>query len=199
MMTKYFAAAAVLLAATFASTAAEAQDKSRSERFFVGVGLEGNGVVVEDSDTESGGGIGLVVGYGFTRHLAVFGQLSGASIESADGMGSYGLGHFDLGLRAHFRAPTKTVVPFVQFGVSGRGMQQDLLGDEIEASGAGGMFGAGLNAHFTPAVAFSAAAVWTVGNFSDFKVNGTSLPVDSFGVTTARVHVGIVWFPQSPR
>lgn len=174
------------------------QGKSRSRGFFVGVGLEGNGVVVEGSDeAESGSGFGVTVGYGFNRQVAIYGQISGANIDSSDGFGSYGLGHFDIGVRGHFRAPEKTVVPFIQVGLSGRAAALDFFGDRVETNGAGFAFGGGLNAHFTPAVAFTTHVVWSIGNMSNGKVNGVTVPLDSFGFGTARVHVGVVWFPQS--
>jgi hypothetical protein len=177
-----------------ATTSASTQGKSRSMGFFVGVNYEGNGAVVEDIDgADSGAGFGVTLGYGFTPQLALYGQLSGASMES----GSYALGHFDIGLRAHFRAPAKTVVPFVQVGLSGRAFRQDVFGDTVEAGGAGFSFGAGLNAHFTPAVAFTTGVAWAVGNLGNFKVSGISVTDESLGLTTARVHFGIIWFPQA--
>lgn len=175
----------------------QAQDKSRSQGFFVGGGYEGNGVVFEDQDSsESGAGFGVTVGYGFTPNFALYGQFSGASIESDEG-DDYGLGHFDFGARVHFLAPAHRVVPFVQAGISSRALAVDDGFDELEGSGIGFAFGGGLNAHFNPALAFTAGVVWSMGNVGDFKVNGTALDIDSFGMTTARIHVGIIWFVQS--
>jgi hypothetical protein len=96
----------------------------------------------------------------------------------------------------HFRAPAKTVVPYIQAGLSSRAVNQDFGSDDIEASGFGLAIGGGINAHFNPALAFNAGVVWSLGNISNFKVNGSSVDLDSTGLTTARVQVGIVWFPQ---
>jgi len=170
--------------------------KSRSMGFFIGVAYESNGAVADGYDTEGGSGLGFTVGYGFTPHVALYGQFSGASIEAPVANGK-ALGHFDLGIRLHFRAPEKTVVPFVQIGLSGRAVREDYAGDTVEAGGAGVAFGGGINAHFSPAVAFSVGVTWSVGNLSEAKLNGVAAPVDSLGFTTARVHFGIVWFPQA--
>ena len=188
---------ALIVSAT--PTLANAQDKSRARGFFLGGTYEGNGVVVEDSDTtESGAGAGLIVGYGFTQRLAVFGQLSGASVESADGSGNYGLGHFDVGMRVHFLAPAKRVVPFAQVGLSSRAFAQDIGVNRIEASGTGVSFGGGVNVHFKPALALTTGVTWATGNLSDFKLNGNSSgSLDSLGLTSARVYVGVIWFPQA--
>jgi hypothetical protein len=75
------------------TVAAQTQNNSRSMGFFVGGGLEGNGVATEGSDEiESGTGFGVTVGYGFTPRVAIYGQLSGASVETVSGLGDYGLG-----------------------------------------------------------------------------------------------------------
>jgi hypothetical protein len=190
----YVTMAALFVAASPAT--AHAQDKSRSQGFFVGGSYEGNGITVDDAEsTESGSGFGVTFGYGFTRYLALYGQFSGASIESEDG--DYGLGHFDIGTRVHFRAPAKTVVPFIQAGLSSRTLRQDFGPEEVEASGFGFAVGGGINAHFKPALAFTAGATWSIGDIGDFKVNGAAVDSDSVGMTSARVHVGIIWFVQS--
>ena len=95
---------------------ATAQNKSRARGFFVGGSYEGNGVAFQNGDGAGlGPGFGVTLGYGFTPRLALYGQLSGVSDDSV--YGNYGLGHIDLGLRVHFRAPARTVVPFVQLGI----------------------------------------------------------------------------------
>ncbi len=172
------------------------QGKSRARGFFVGVSSEGNGVVLDNNDeADSGAGFGVTIGYGFTPKLALYGQLSGGSVEDADG--GYGVGHFDLGLRVHFRAPANTVVPFVQAGLSGRALTRDIYGDNLELSGVGVAFGGGINAHFNPALAFTTGVTWSVGNIGNAKVNGSAVSFDPYGVTSARLHLGIIWFPQS--
>ena len=79
---------------------AEMGSKSTSSGFFIGLGLEGNAIVPTENGVsgvaESGGGVGMVPGYGFNPHWSIYGMLSGASIDAADFSGSYGLGHFDL-------------------------------------------------------------------------------------------------------
>jgi hypothetical protein len=189
------AAIGAFLAVTLPTTA-NAQDKSRSQGFYLGVALEGIGVVFEDADTtDSGSGLSVTVGYGFNPKLSLYGQFSGASVEDGD-RDDYGVGHFDIGTRVHFRAPAKTVVPFIQAGISSRAIKQDFGRDEVEGNGFGLAVGGGINAHFNPALAFNAGVVWSVGNVGDFKLNGSSAGLDSAGMTTARVQIGIVWFPQ---
>ena len=96
----------------------------------------------------------------------------------------------------HFLAPAKLVVPFVQGGLSGRAVSQEFGADKKEFGSLGFAFGGGVNVHFIPALAFTTGITWSVGNVDNIKVNGIDVPVDSFRMTTARFHVGIIWFPM---
>ena len=172
-----------------------AQNKSRARGFFFGGLYEGNGVAFQNgSRANLGPGFGVTFGYGLTPTLAVYGQLSGVNDNSV--YGNFGLGHVDLGLRVHFRAPVKTVVPFVQVGLSSRALTQIGL-NTAEAGGAGVAFGVGINVHFNPAMALSTGVTWSAGKVDNFKVVGNDVLVDSPAMTTARIHVGIIWFVQS--
>jgi hypothetical protein len=101
----------------------------------------------------------------------------------------------DIGARVHFLAGTHKVVPFVQVGLSRRAMRQDVGTNTATASGGGVAFGGGLNAHFTPAFAFSAAVAWSVGDFSSFQLNNQTVSQNGLSATSARIHVGVIWFP----
>jgi len=200
MKRPYRLAVATLIGLAASAATASAQQgvlKSRSSGFFLGVGLEGNGLSTDNSGTtttESGAGGALLLGYGFSPRWSLYTEVSGANMN-ADGGGTYTLAHFDVGARVHFRTGPNTVVPFIQFGVSGRGISQDISGSTYQASGAGVSFGGGLNAHFTPTVAFSGSVTWSVGNFSSYKVDNQSVAGDPVNATSARVHLGLVWFP----
>lgn len=186
--------AACLLFIASPAHAQQVPQKSYSSKFFVGFGFEGTGIV--DSTTqESGSGAGLVLGYGFSPRWSLYGEVSGAGINGGDGGFTFTrtrLTHVDMGTRVHFRAGTNTVVPFVQFGLSGRGESRDITffseTHTVSSSGAGVCFGGGLNAHLNPAFALSAAVTWSVGNVSGNAGRATS----------TRVHLGIIWFPGAP-
>ena len=75
-------------------------------------------------------------------------------------------------------------------------MSGDIGVDEVEFGSLGFAFGGGINVHFIPALAFTTGLTWSLGNVDTVKINGTDIPVDSFGMTTARFHVGIIWFPM---
>jgi hypothetical protein len=175
----------------------QATTKSRSAGFFLGLGLEGNAIAENEDNapTESGNGGGLVLGYGFSPRWSIVAQFSGAAMEAERG-GEYALAHFDIGTRVHFRSGPSIVVPFVQLALSGRAIGEDVNGTDVTASGAGFTFGGGLNAHFTPAVALSAALTWTVGDFTDYKVDGRAVEGEKLSATSGRLHLGLIWFPR---
>lgn len=190
----------LLGAASFAllalgSSSVHAQ-RSRSSGFFIGVGVEGSGIKPDEAGTveENGGGAGLTLGYGFSPRWSMYSEFSGANIN-ADGGGTYQLGHVDLGARVHFRTGPNMLVPFLQFGITGRGIAQTVNG--VDATGIGGGFtlGGGMNAHFSPKVALSGAVSWTAGRFDSFTSDGQSVPGTAFNATSARVHLGLIWFP----
>ncbi len=143
---------------------------------------------------ESGSGGGLVLGYGFNSKWALYGDGSGATMNASDGR-TDSLGHVDLGVRRHFRTGPNVVVPFIQFGLSGRTVSESINGNTVTGSGGGVSAGVGLNAHFTPSFAFSADATWAIGDFTNLEVNNSAVSSDAINVMTTRVHVGVVWFP----
>lgn len=168
---------------------------SRSSGFFAGLGFEGDGLATSGNPTESGGGAGLILGYGFNRTWSLYTEFSGATMNSSDNSGSYKLGHFDLGTRIHFRSGENTVVPFIQAALAGRAMSQTVNGTDVSANGAGVSVGGGLNVHFSPSTAFSASVTWGFGKFDNVSVGNVTVTNVGQDATTARVHVGLVWFP----
>ena len=172
-------------------------ERSRSKGFFVGVGVEGSGIQtnVAGSSAQSGGGGGLVLGYGFSKRWSLYTDVSDA-VMTATGGGTYSLAHADLGARVHFRGGAHALVPFLQVGATGRAVSTTVGGTTYTGSGGGATLGAGLNAYFTHSAALSAVASWSVGNFDKFQVDNTVVGTNaSVNATTARVHLGMVWFP----
>ncbi len=67
----------------------------------------------------------------------------------------------------------------------------------MEFGSLGFAVGGGVNVHFIRALAFTTGITWSVGNVDNLKVNGIEIPIDDpFRMTTARFHVGIIWFPM---
>ena len=192
------AAISALFAAGIPGTA-NAQTQSRSEGFFVGAAYEhndGDGAIKPETGagTDSSPGFGVTAGYGFSRTLSLYGQFSTARVDGGS-IGDYDVRHIDIGTRVHFLAPAKSLVPFLQAGISLRDVQQGLSFFEVESRDLGVAVGGGINAHFHPALAMTAGPVWSLGNMG-IKVNGIEDDDLDFRMTTVRLHIGVVWFPQ---
>ncbi|HEY9225391.1 MAG TPA: outer membrane beta-barrel protein [Gemmatimonadaceae bacterium] len=185
------------LAMPFANVEGQSTARSRAGGFYVGGGLDGSSIVVygDEGVEETGGGAELTLGYGFSPHWSLYTQLSASSMTAAGG-GNYSLAHFDFGTRVHFRAGPHTVVPFLQIAVTGRAVVDEVAGTQTTSSGGGISLGAGVNTHFTPAVAFSAGLMTTIGTFDTFKIDNRTLDGGTtIGASSTRFHLGLVWFP----
>ncbi len=167
--------------------------------FFLGLALNGSALTADDldSDTETGGGLQLQLGWGFNPKLAIFVDGSAASMES-DGE-SWILSHGDLGLRYHFASAGKSFVPFVEGAFSSWIGSQDNVDfgsgtGDLEISGAGFTLGGGFLYFFTSRVALNAGLKWTKGEFDKVKFENVSVEGLDIDATSARLNVGITWF-----
>jgi len=180
---------------------------SESAGFFAGGGFEVASIspndVVLGSKSHSGPGVGFVAGYGVSRLLSIYGAFSTAGINGDTAATDYSVKHYDVGARIHFSGPARRTVPFLQGAFSWRDIKQDYLVTSIahtlEASGPGASFGGGVNVHVVPALAVSASAVWTVGQFTSYQIDHVETVVDAGNTTSVRVQFGVVWFPKAGR
>jgi hypothetical protein len=179
--------------------------RSHTSGFFLGLGLNGSSIQSDDltSNTESGGGLAGELGYGFTRHFAMFVNASAARISSTTG--DFDLGHFDVGARWNFASPSRSIAPFLDVAVGGRAAVENdvVLYDEagqmhqgdLSITGTGLSFGGGLNYFVSPSWALGGALKYTIGEFS--RVQFDKVSVDGFAIdaTSARFNLGFTWFP----
>ena len=187
--------------------ATEPPTRSESTGFFLGGGFEGASIDTSDSvlDSHSHGGVGggFEAGYGVTPLLAIYGAFSQAGINGEAGTSNYSLKHYDAGARIHFAAPPRRTVAILQAGFTWRAVSQDFtvgsIAHTLDGSGPGASFGGGVNVHITPAIAVSTFASWTVGDFTSYKVDNQEIVVDSGNTTSARFHIGLVWFLRGAR
>jgi hypothetical protein len=187
----------------------QAPVRSSTSGLFFGLGLNGSSIKSDDlnADSESGGGLEGELGWGFTRHLALFINASAARISSTSG--DFDLGHFDVGARWNFASPSRSIAPFIDVAFAGRAaMQSDVVlydgngnmqqGD-LSIMGSGVSFGGGLNYFVSPKWALGGALKYTMGEFS--RVQFDKVSVDGFQIdaTSARFNLGFTWFPMGGR
>ena len=207
--TSVAALAALLLAA--APAAAQTGDAgaavaSSTKGFFLGAHLNGTAIGADDlsDESETGGGLGVQLGYGFTRSLALVLDGTGSLMGSGDE--EFTLGHFDVAIRYAFTSPTRRVVPFLEVGYAGFAAQQDDA--EIEGStetgdlslvGTGVMVGGGLQYYVSPKLALGLGLKWTTGEFTEAEIGGVRLEDLGIDATTTRVNLGLTWYPGGGR
>ncbi len=200
---------ATLLAAFLILTAgsALAQRRSNTTGIFLNAHLNATGISYNLSDfddegdeTDSGGGLGLQVGYGFSPLVTVYLAANGSGMKN-DSDDAYTLSHVDLGVRFNFGAGRRTV-PYANlaFGYRAARVEVGRRGSEIEYSGGGLTLGGGVQYFLSPALALDGGLQVTLGTFTDVRVNNVIVE-DRLDVESASVRLGfgLSWFPMRPR
>lgn len=167
---------------------------------------------IGSDDNESGGGGGLVVGWGINKWLMIYGGVDVASIkikglEDFDDdtpfnvvPGDYTLVHGDLGVRFSFPGANRSLVPYANLAVSMRDASVEVLGEEFSLRGPGVTVGGGLQYFFNPKLALDANVQFTAGKFSEAEALGVKIDLDKYSEVensnSARINVGIRFYPH---
>ncbi|HSA56173.1 MAG TPA: outer membrane beta-barrel protein [Gemmatimonadaceae bacterium] len=198
----------------FGSSMASAQggERSNTRNLFLGLSLGGTSLELEDPDDEfgtareQGGGASFRLGYGFTSLFALYIEGAAASIDSEGE--TFELAHGDIGARFHFGNPSRAFIPFLDLAFTARAIAVDdfvlfdgqgtQIGD-LEISGSGISFGGGLLWFFNPKWALDVGLQVTTGEFDTIKFDNISLSGLEIDATSARLKMGVSWFPMSGR
>jgi len=191
-----------------AAPAAAAPIRSNTEKLMLSLAIGGTSINSDDfeNESESGGGFSMQLGWGFTRLFTLLVDASGSVLGDDDD--EFVLVHGDLLGRFHFANPQRQWVPFVEGGISARVAGQDdiTIVDEngsqevdLEISGGGFTFGGGIQYHVAPAWALGAGIRWTVGEFSEVKINNVSVDGFELDATSTRLMFGVTWRPMMPK
>jgi hypothetical protein len=182
-----------------AGQATSAPGSAGAKGWFLGAALNGSSISGDDlnDERESGGGLVLHAGFGFTPQLALFLEGTAAAMQS-DGEGSWMLSHGDLGLRYHFTTGG-SFLPFVEgaFTIwSGLDDDADFGGEpgELEISGQGFTLGGGFLYFFTRRIGLLGNVKFTKGEFNKVRFENVSVEGFDIDATSARLNVGVTWF-----
>jgi hypothetical protein len=192
------ALAALSLALACLPAAAQAQ-RSDTRGFSLGANLAGAALQFEDqTDPDSGSGIGLRVGYGVTQRFELFADLSGSAFEVPAGLTNYALGQIDLGARYNFRGAAAAARPYVSLAWATRVVVLENEEEMLEFASSGLSAGVGLRYFLSRRFALDAGLSVAGGDVTRARLNSgewVDLEEESFGLTTSRLAVGISWHP----
>jgi hypothetical protein len=188
------AAAAALLLVVAAPALAAAQDGTeRTAGFQLAAYVSGTGAMYEGADeADSGAGLTVRLGYGFTGRIAAYASASGASMESGD----YTLAHADLGAR--FLLTDRRLRPYVQAALSGRAASIRIFDEVFEMRGVGPTVGGGFEYGVGRSAALDVGMSYTFGKFTETRFGGgpwEKIGSDAPGSSTVRLDVGMMWRP----
>ena len=166
--------------------------------FSLGLHLNGTSWRLEQRDldidqTDGGGGLGFMLGYGVSNLVTLFFNVDGASISPEDGE-NYTLTSADLGARFTFGSGRGKLRPFVEAALSGAGTEIELEGANLEISGGGIGVGGGILYFFSRQFALDAGLDLVFGNLNSVKVGQVSVDPNISAFTT-RLNVGFAWYP----
>jgi len=157
--------------------------------------LNGSALSPEGEEkVESGGGLGLAVGYGFNRMVTLYLGVDGASMNADRPEDDYTLGQADLGVRVHLGGDSRAAVFFLDGALTGRVARYDVAGSNLDISGTGLSLGGGLEYFFSPGFALDVGLKFTFGSFDEISFEGETENID-ISATGTRLNLGVSWYP----
>lgn len=176
-----------------------------TEGFFIAPRVFSAGVAAEDGeDADGGGGLGLRIGYGFTKTVTGFVALEGASIDPGPGGAfrntePYALGSFDLGAQFNL-LPSSGVNPFLRVALNGSSARYNVdfldTDDDPEVRGGGLTLGGGADIRLSQTLGLELALDVSGGTIQEVRVGNITVAGDGDdGYSTARLGLGLVWRP----
>ena len=205
MSTRFFVAAALAAGMTVAASTAGAQERVNTRGLSIGAHMNGSSIKVEDADQESGGGLGLRVGYGFTPMFSAYigSDVAKVSVPESLGDGDFLLTHAELGMRANF-VGARSWMPYLDLSI-GQRMASAEVDDgagntsDHELSGMSFGFGGGVQWFFSPSFALDLGLKYTMGEFSEYKIDNVTLSGGELDAKSTRLNVGFSWSPMASR
>jgi hypothetical protein len=196
--------AAAVVAGFALATSVSAQD-STTRGFVLGGHIGLGSVGFEDTERSSGGGAGLMVGYGLNRTFTIFALLDGSTVDvrnQPDVEGTWAIGHADLGVRFNFANSLRSWVPYLQGSVGIRAVSvtdipaaSPISGQDVSLSGGSLTFGGGFMLYAAESFAFDIGALFSGGNFTTLTVDGLSESGFDVKASSSRFNLGVVWWP----
>lgn len=189
--------AAPLGAQTDTTTAEAVFVDPRPSGLQIGVYPMIGGFSLDQSEEETGVGLGVRLGYGFTP--AVSGYLR-ADASSFGGELPFTLSHADAGVRVAFadRKQASKVVWYLEGGLSAERMAFELEGEDVTFSGLGGSFAGGAVYFTRPNFGIDASFGGVFSSLDEITVDGDRGEMDeALRSYHIRFTLGGTWYPMA--
>lgn len=181
--------------------------RSNTSKLFVEAAVNRSAISLTDltDGTVTGSGIAFQVGYGFSPTLALFLDASGTYYE---GRSDYLVGQVDLGLRYHFAATTRAIVPYLEGSITGLSITPEvacvcrdgtLQAGTLDFWGSGFSAGGGLLWFFSPRWALNSGVRLTRARMTEVTMGNVTVSGLDMNAPASHVTVGVAWFPMKPR
>jgi hypothetical protein len=158
-----------------------------------------------DGDREDeGGGVGLTVGWGFSRNWLAFLSWDGMLVDVLTDPGEfdYGLETENAGVRYTGGEPARRWLWYVEGGVSWNRLWMDSLNAETRGwmhqqhEGIGRFVGGGVQYHLGPAWALDIGLRWDAATFGEFEVDSRPVDREPYDMNGYRATFSIAWYPM---
>lgn len=188
----------LLLLVLAAPLAAQPTGSSNTEGLFLHLALDGQSVSYDEDNldqTDSGGGLALRVGYGFSPVFTLYGGVSGATV-GGDTNGvirdDYQFGAGEIGARVAFNRG-RALRPYLDVALRGVVARNDDVNLEFRGGGLG--LGGGLAYFVSPTIALDAALRIGGGEFNEVDFGRVSLDLEDVTYGEGRFSLGVTAYP----
>ncbi|MGB3543704.1 outer membrane beta-barrel protein [Rubrivirga sp.] len=189
----------ILLALVLASPlAAQPFGPSNTEGLFVHLALDAQSLFYNEDDfdqDDSGGGISVRLGYGFSPVFTLYLGVSGATVDGdTNGVirDEYRFAAGEIGARLNLNRGSAWR-PYLDVSLRGVTASDDDV--ELEFTGGGVAFGGGLAYFVSPTVALDAAVRIGGGEFSEVDFGVIAFDLEESGYGEGRFSLGITAYP----
>ncbi|MDQ6612250.1 MAG: porin family protein [Gemmatimonadota bacterium] len=187
--------------AVAAQGAATMGGRSNTQGMVVGAHVGGTSLAFDGAKSETGGGGGVLVGYGFNQQFMLYVGFDVAKVKvnyTTDAATSNStLTNVDLGVRYSFANPARALVPYLDAAITGRRVSATALSVDRSTSGPAFTGGAGVQYFVNSKVAVDANFQYTTGKFTKTKIGGVSQDVtNASSSNSSRLNVGVRFYPN---
>ena len=205
-MKRTIALSALVAGALLSAGGASAQASDNSG-FMLNVHAAGSALtpVGNDTEAETGGGLGVAIGYGFNDRITLYFNLDAAAVEYDEDVtdapdDTYTLATGDLGVRVNFGHTGLKLRPYINAAISGiaAAEEYEFADEDVDqvVSGGGLTIGGDIQYFFSPKLALDLGLQATQGAFTQVTIDDEDEDLDEgVAFTTSRVQLGVTWHP----